>query len=91
MSFKEKLGNILLDETERVGSFAIQTDHPGLLPSLKKRKTTKADRSIFAYDDDAKKQYITGTMDASGRPKGKKNKSKIYERISERLGEIDGH
>lgn len=74
------LDEILL-ETERIGSFAIQTDHPGLMKNIKKKKTTKKDRSFFVNDKDAGKKYITGVMDASGRPK----KVKIHEILSKRL------
>jgi len=89
MNFQEQLDDILLEKPQRMGSFAVQMDHPGLMKSLKKKKTTKADRSFFANDEDASKQYITGTMDASGRAK-KSKKSKIGERISRRLESLDG-
>lgn len=86
MNFIEEIKKIF-EEPERVGSFAIQTDHPGLMPGLKKRKTTKQDRSFLSNDGDAKKQYITGTMDASGKPKSKKTESESV--ISKRLEKLD--
>ena len=92
MNLNKALDLALFEAPERMGSFAIQTDHPGLMPGIKKRKTTKQDRSFLGNDADAGKQYITGTMDASGAPKGKKNKneSKIYERVSKRLEKLNG-
>lgn len=81
MSFYETINTIFSEKSERVGMYAIQTDHPGLMPGLKKRKTTKTDRSMFTNDSDASKQYITGTVDPSGKTKSKA-KSKIYEKIS---------
>jgi len=90
VNFNSALNDILLSEkSERVGSFAIQTDHPGLMPGLKKRKTTKTDRSLFANDDDASKQYITGMVDPSGKTKNKA-KNKIYEKISNRMESLNG-
>ena len=90
MSFGADLDRVLF-EVERMGSYAIQTDHPGLMPGIKKKKVTKQDRSFLNNDADAAKQYITGTMDSSGKPKGKKskNENKIYERVSKRLEKID--
>jgi len=90
MSFNSMLDDILSEKSQRVGMYAIQTDHPGLMPGIKKRKTTKADRSMFANDEDAGKQYITGTVDPSGKTKSKA-KSKIYEKISDKIGSLDGN
>jgi hypothetical protein len=92
IDFSKVLDQILYEAPERVGMYAIQTDHPGLMPGIKKKKTTKQDRSFLGNDADAGKQYITGTMDASGAPKGKKskNESKIYERVSKRLENLNG-
>lgn len=67
--------------TERVGMYAVQTDHPGLMKSIKKKKTTKKDRSQFANDDDAKKDHIVGQVHPNG---------KIVEKINKRLENIDG-
>jgi hypothetical protein len=64
--------------TDFVGSYAIQADHPGLMKSIKKRKISKQDRSVFVNDEDAKKQYIEGEVDTSG---------KIVDRINKRLEE----
>lgn len=89
MSYIDELNEVLLEKSERMGSFAVQMDHPGLMPNLKKRKTTKTDRSIFANDDDAGKQYIKGQVSTSG--KGKKGKqSKIHERLTKRLESLNG-
>jgi len=82
MNFINRLEEILLEKPQRMGSFAIQTDHPGLMKSIKKKKTTKADRSFLANDDDAEKQYITGTVDSSGKI------SKINEKLSKKLGQV---
>jgi hypothetical protein len=72
MDFEEKIEAIFEDKpNQRMGMYAVQTDHPGLMPSLKKSKTSKVDRSLLANDKDASRQYIKGTMDASGRAKGK--------------------
>jgi hypothetical protein len=53
---------------QRIGSFSVMTDHPGIDPkgNVKKKKTSKVDRSPFVKDEDARKNYIKGEMDASG-------------------------
>ena len=88
MNLEEKLA-FMEAKPERMGMYAIQMDHPGLMPSLKKRKTSKVDRSFLANDEDAKKQYITGSTGVSGNKKHKKQ-AKVVERIEKRLAEIDG-
>lgn len=80
MTIQEKLDRIFEQNAERMGSFSIQTDHPGLMKSLKKRKTSKVDRSPFTKDEDARRQYITGTMDTGG-----KKRSKVEDNINKRL------
>lgn len=72
---------------ERMGMYAVQMDHPGLMKSLKKRKTDKVDRSFLANDKDAKKQYITGSTGVSGNEKHKKQ-TKVAEKIEKKLAEI---
>lgn len=53
-----------------MGSFSILTDHPGIDPkgNIKKKKTTKVNRSPFMNNKDAKKQHIKGTISTSGLP-----------------------
>lgn len=51
---------------QRVGQYALQTDHPGLMKGIKKQPTSKVDRSFLSDDDDASRQYITGTVTPSG-------------------------
>lgn len=46
--------------TQKMGMYAVQTDHPGLMKSIVKRKTTKKDKSPFSNDADASKNYIHG-------------------------------
>ena len=61
--------NAIFENAEMMGMYAIQTDHPGLMKGIKKRKASKVDRSIFMKNKDAKKQYIKGTLDSSGKKK----------------------
>jgi hypothetical protein len=65
---------------QRVGSFSVMTDHPGIDPkgNVKKKKMNKASRSPFVNDKDAKKNYIKGEMDASG----------FAKKISEKLNKL---
>ena len=69
MDFEETINSIFEDKKEtnrRVGMYAVQTDHPGLLKGIKKEKTNKVDRSFLSDDDDASRQYITGTVTPKG-------------------------
>jgi len=65
--------------TKRMGMYSIQTDHPGLMQSIPKRKTTKKDRSIFSNDKDASKNHI----------KGKTSDGVFIKRINKKLGECN--
>lgn len=85
MNFNDKL-KVVLEKPLMVGQYAVQTDHPGLMKHIKKKKVSKVDRSPFTNDEDAKKEYITGTIDGSG--KIKKN-TKIERLLSRRLESIN--
>ena len=80
MKISERLDLLLESDPLMMGSFAIQTDHPGLMKSIKKRKTKKVDRSPFMNVKDAEEDHIAGTMDASGR-----KQTKIEQKINKRL------
>lgn len=66
--------NLALENAEMMGMYAIQTDHPGLMKNIKKKKTNKVDRSLFMNDKNAKKQHIFGTLGSDG----KKKTNKVY-------------
>jgi hypothetical protein len=83
MNVKEKL-DLVIEKATRMGQFAVQTNHPGLMKSIKKKKISKVDRSMFANDEDAEKQYITGTINSSGEAE-----SKIERKINKKLKEIN--
>lgn len=87
MNLDEKLSAVMEDKPERVGMYAVQTDHPGLMKNMKKRKISKVDRSFLANDADAEKQYITGNTGVSGNKKHKAS-TKVVEKIEKRLAEI---
>jgi len=89
MSFIEDLDEVLFEKSDRMGSFAIQMDHPGLMPNLKKRKTTKTDRSFLSNDGDAGKQYIKDQVKTDGGAK-KGKKSKIHERLTKKMELLNG-
>lgn len=84
MSLKDKLSTIL-EKPLRVGQYAVQTDHPGLIKSIDKKKTSKVDRSIFTNDEDAEEEYITGIVKSDGRI----NKTKIESILTKRLESLD--
>jgi hypothetical protein len=65
-----------------VGPFAINTDAKYIDPlsGIRRKKSTKTNRSPFMNKVDAEKQYITGEMDNSG-----KKKSRIEEKIDNRI------
>jgi hypothetical protein len=86
MNLTQKLNKIIEDKPERMGMYAIQTDHPGLMKGIDKKSTTKVDRSFLAKDEDAEKEYIKGKTKTSG--KKYKSSSKITEKIENRLLEI---
>ena len=66
--------------TERVGMYAVQTDHPGLMKNMKKKKTTKKDRSLFTNDEDAATDHIKGEVNSNGF---------ILKKIDERLEKLN--
>lgn len=75
---------IMESKPERMGMYAVHTDHPGLMKGIKKRKISKVDWSLFSNDEDASKQYITGNV----YDKKYKKQAKITEKIEKRLMEI---
>lgn len=64
----------------KVGMYVVQTDHPGLMPGIKKKKITKKERSQFVDDTDASTDHIVGTVNSNGI---------IIKKIEERLDKLN--